>query len=130
VGIVVRAAPHEDINLITLLCGATDSGLELQARSGRWIEIPARPDEIVADVGDMLARITNGWLPSTTHRVIARGASARRHRYSLPFFAHPRPECELRVLPSFVTRDMPARFPPITAQAFLEERLREIGLVS
>jgi len=129
-GFAVRAAAHEDINLITLLCGATDSGLELRTRSGRWIGIPARPDEIVADVGDMLARITNGWLPSTTHRVIARGESARRHRYALPFFAHPRPECDLRVLPAFVTRETPARFPPITAQAFLDERLREIGLVS
>jgi isopenicillin N synthase-like dioxygenase len=126
----MRAAPHEDINLITLLCGATDSGLELRTRADRWIEVPSRPGEIVADVGDMLARLTNGRLPSTSHRVVARGASARRHRYSLPFFAHPRPECDLSVMADFVTDDDPARFPPITARAFLAERLREIGLVS
>ena len=126
----VRAAPHEDINLITLLCGATDEGLELRTTTGRWLEVPARPGEIVADVGDMLARVTNRRLPATTHRVVARGEAARRHRYSLPFFAHPRPECDLSVLPAFLEPGEAPRFAPITAAAFLEERLREIGLVS
>lgn len=126
----MRAAPHEDINLITLLCGATDTGLELRSREDRWIEVSSRSGEIVADVGDMLARLTNGRLSSTTHRVVAHGESARRHRHSLPFFAHPRPECDLSVMAEFVADDEPARFPPITARAFLAERLREIGLVS
>lgn len=126
---LVRAAPHEDINLITLLCGATHAGLELLDRDGAWVEVPARPGEIVADVGDMLARVTNGALPATTHRVVARGRAGRADRYSLPFFAHPRPDCDLSVLPQFVSDEAPPRFAPITAGAFLEERLREIGLI-
>ncbi len=126
----MRAAPHEDINLVTLLCHATDEGLELLPRSGEWMAVEGRPGEIVADVGDMLARITNGRLPATTHRVVARGEAAGRHRYALPFFAHPRPECDLSVLPAFVREGERPHFPPITAQVFLEERLREIGLIS
>jgi isopenicillin N synthase-like dioxygenase len=126
----MRAAPHEDINLITLLCGATDDGLELRTHDGEWLAVASHPEEIVADVGDMLARVTNGRLPATTHRVLARGDAARRARQSLPFFAHPRPECALDVLPALLAEGDAPRLPPITAQAFLEERLREIGLVS
>lgn len=126
----MRAAPHEDINLITLLCDATDEGLELLDRSGTWVGVPSRPDELVADVGDMLARLTNGHLPATTHRVVARGPAARRPRHALPFFAHPRPECDLSVMSAFIANNEAPRFAPITAQAFLTERLREIGLVS
>lgn len=128
--LAMRAAPHEDINLLTLLCGATDDGLELRTRSGTWTAVETQPGEIVADVGDMLARVTHDRLPATTHRVVARGAAARRHRQSLPFFAHPRPEVDLSVMDAFLEAGETPRFAPITAQAFLDERLREIGLVS
>lgn len=126
----LRAAPHEDINLITLLCEASGSGLEILNREGEWLPVSAAPGEIVADAGDMLARITNGVVPATTHRVVAGSDAATRDRYSMPFFAHPRPDCDLSVLPSFVPPGAAPRFPPITAGGFLEERLREIGLVS
>jgi isopenicillin N synthase-like dioxygenase len=125
----LRAAPHEDINLVTLLCEASESGLEILARSGKWVPVVAGPGEIIADAGDMLARITNGVVPATTHRVVAGPGAAERHRYSMPFFAHPRPECDLSVLPRFVATGEAPRFPPITAGGFLDERLREIGLV-
>ncbi|MDG2049876.1 MAG: 2-oxoglutarate and iron-dependent oxygenase domain-containing protein [Myxococcota bacterium] len=128
--LAMRAAPHEDINLITLLCAASGEGLEICLRDGEWVAAESPPGSLVADVGDMLARITNGRLPATTHRVVARGESARRSRYALPFFAHPRPECDLSVLPAFVQPGDQPRFPPTTAARFLEERLREIGLIS
>ena len=127
--LALRAAPHEDINLITLLCAASDEGLEICLRNGEWIEVQSRPGTLIADVGDMLARITNDQLPATTHRVVARGPAAKRHRYALPFFAHPRPECDLSVLPTFLGPGENAKYPPITASDFLEERLREIGLI-
>jgi isopenicillin N synthase-like dioxygenase len=126
----LRAAPHEDINLVTLLCEASESGLEILTRTGEWVPVVAGPGEIIADAGDMLARITNGVVPATTHRVVAGSGAAERHRYSMPFFAHPRPECDLSVLPRFVPPGEAPRFPPITAGGFLDERLREIGLVS
>jgi isopenicillin N synthase-like dioxygenase len=125
----VRAAPHEDINLITLLCEATDAGLEILSPDGRWIEVPAFPGEIVADAGDMLSRITNGAVPATTHRVVSSTRTEALHRYSLPYFAHPFPDCELSVHEAFVPPGTSATYPPITAQAFLDERLREIGLI-
>jgi isopenicillin N synthase-like dioxygenase len=123
----LRAAPHEDINLVTLLCEATDAGLEILSQ-GEWLAVEPRPGEIVADAGDMLSRMTNGHIPSTTHRVVADPASAGRHRYALPFFAHPRPECDLSVMPEFVTTNDRPRFAPISAEAFLAERLAAIGL--
>lgn len=123
----IRAAPHEDINLITLLCEATDAGLEIVS-DGEWLPVPAKPGEIVVDAGDMLSRVTNDEIPSTTHRVVNPPAGADRARYSLPFFVHPTPDCDLTVLERFVSPDRPARHPPTTAGAFLEERLREIGL--
>lgn len=127
----LRAAPHEDINLITLLCEATEAGLEIRP-PGRdeWIPVPALPGRIVVDSGDMLSRLTNDVIPSTTHRVVNPRGSANVDRYSLPFFAHPRPECDLSVRPEFVSEARPVRHPPIRAGAFLEERLREIGLLS
>ncbi|MAJ61779.1 MAG: hypothetical protein CBC48_18730 [bacterium TMED88] len=128
--LAMRAAPHEDINLITLLCAASDDGLEICLRDGVWTAAESKPGTLVADVGDMLARVTNGKLPATTHRVVARGESANRSRYALPFFAHPRPECDLSVLPAFVPPDEKPQFPPTTAARFLEERLREIGLLA
>lgn len=125
----IRAAPHEDINLVTLLCEATDAGLEILTRSGEWLAVDAAPGEIVADAGDMLARVTNDVVPSTTHRVGTPPGTAGAHRYALPFFAHPRPDCDLSVRPEFVAAGETPRHPPITAGDFLTERLREIGLV-
>jgi isopenicillin N synthase-like dioxygenase len=128
----LRAAPHEDINLITLLCEATDAGLELRQRDGTWLPIVAAPGQIVVDAGEMLSRVTNGVVPAATHRVVVPpprpGEAAGRERHSLPFFVHPFPECDLSVLPRFVSAERPARFPPATAAALLDERLREIGL--
>jgi isopenicillin N synthase-like dioxygenase len=125
----VRAAPHEDINLVTLLCEATDAGLEIRTPEGAWLPIETKPGQIVADSGDMLTQLTGGVIPATTHRVVnPRGAAARASRYSLPFFAHPRPECDLTVLAPFATPERVAHHPPITAGAFLQRRLREIGL--
>ena len=125
----MRAAPHEDINLITLVCGETAAGLEILDRDRQWIPITTTPDEIVVDIGDMLARMTNNTLRATTHRVVARGAEGETSRYALPFFAHPRPECDLSVLEAFLAEDEKPIFPPIDAAHFLEERLREIGLL-
>ena len=125
----MRAAPHEDINLITLLCGETDAGLEILNRDTRWIPITSEPGEIVADIGDMLARMTNNQLLATTHRVVARGPQREKSRYALPFFAHPRPECDLSVLKTFLSNDETPLFPPIHAADFLEIRLKEIGLL-
>jgi isopenicillin N synthase-like dioxygenase len=126
----VRAGAHEDINVITLLLGAEEAGLELLDRDGRWAPISAAPGALVVNVGDMLQRLTNHRLPSTTHRVVnpppeRRGAA----RYSTPFFLHFAPDFEIRTLPSCVSADQPDRYPePITAGAYLAERLREIGL--
>jgi isopenicillin N synthase-like dioxygenase len=124
----LRAAAHEDINLITLLCEATDSGLELLAPDGEWLAVECAPGQMVVDAGDMLARLTNEVVPATTHRVVNPSTAAHRDRYSLPFFAHPAPSCDLSVLPAFVSETRPPRFPPTTAGAFLEQRLREIGV--
>ncbi|HEX2252741.1 MAG TPA: 2-oxoglutarate and iron-dependent oxygenase domain-containing protein [Thermoanaerobaculia bacterium] len=124
----VRAAEHEDINLITLLCEATEAGLEILTREGDWLPVQAAPGQIVVDAGDMLSRCTNEVVPATTHRVVNPPDSENRDRYSMPFFVHPRPEVDLTVMDRFVTDDRPAKFPPITAGQFLEQRLREIGL--
>ena len=128
----LRAAPHEDINLITLLCGATQAGLEIES-GGEWVPVRHEPGEIVVDTGDMLSRLTNGVLPATTHRVVlpdaaARAAGASSGRFALPFFAHARPECDLTAGPPFVGPDRPLASAPITAGGYLAERLREIGL--
>lgn len=125
----MRAAPHEDINLITLLCGATDSGLEILTEENEWRTVHAVEGEIVVDVGDMLARMTNNNLPATTHRVVASDKERATSRYSLPFFAHPRPDCDLSVLETFIAAGDTPRFPPIDAAGFLKERLSEIGLL-
>lgn len=126
----LRAAAHEDINLITLLVGSRQSGLEILNRRGEWVGVSMVPGTIVVNIGDMLQRLTNGMLPSTTHRVLnPDGAEARQSRYSLPFFLHPNPDMDLDVLPQCVSADNPRRYPPITAHEFLEQRLREIGLL-
>ncbi|WP_240098835.1 isopenicillin N synthase family dioxygenase [Thermomonas flagellata] len=126
----VRAGAHEDINLITLLVGASAEGLEVLSRKGEWVPFTADADTIVVNIGDMLQRLTNHVLPSTTHRVVnPPGEKARQPRYSTPFFLHPNPDFVIDVLPGCVSADNPSRYPePITAQGYLEERLREIKL--
>jgi isopenicillin N synthase-like dioxygenase len=90
--------------------------------------VESRPGQIVVDAGDMLSRVTNRVVPATTHRVVNPASSANRERYSMPFFVHPYASCDLTVLDRFVSADQPAKFPPITAGEFLDQRLREIGL--
>jgi isopenicillin N synthase-like dioxygenase len=124
----VRAAAHEDINLITLLCEATDSGLEILTRQGEWMAVETGPGQIVVDAGDMLSRFTNEVVPAATHRVVNPAENAARDRYSMPFFVHPYSACDLTIDERFVSADNPPRYPPITAGQFLEQRLREIGL--
>ena len=123
----LRSAPHEDINLITLLCEATDSGLELLQRDGTWKAIPNFPGQIIVDSGDMLQHLTNGLLKSTTHRVVNPGDRSRR--FSMPFFVHPTTETDLTPLQSCIERTGGATtFPTITAGEYLYRRLAEIGL--
>ncbi len=126
----VRAGAHEDINLITLLVGASAAGLEVKSRQGEWVPFTSDADTIVVNIGDMLQRLTNHVYPSTTHRVVnPPGEQARTPRYSVPFFLHPNPDFLIDVLPACVSADNPNRYPePITAQGYLEERLREIKL--
>ena len=125
-----RAGAHEDINLITLLVGASAEGLQVLTRQGEWLPVTTRGDAIVVNIGDMLQRLTNHVYPSTSHRVVnPPGPNARQPRYSVPFFLHPNPDFLIDVLPSTVSADNPSRYPePITAQGYLEERLREIKL--
>ena len=127
----VRAGAHEDINLITLLVGASAAGLEVLSRKGEWIPFTADEDTIVVNIGDMLQRLTNHVYPSTTHRVTnPPGDLARQPRYSTPFFLHPNPDFIIDVLSQCITDENPSRYPePITAQGYLEERLREIKLI-
>lgn len=127
----VRAGAHEDINLITLLVGASAAGLEVKSRQGEWVPFTSEADTIVVNIGDMLQRLTNHVYPSTTHRVVnPAGAQAREPRYSVPFFLHPNPDFLIDVLPTTITSDNPSRYPePITAQGYLEQRLREIKLI-
>jgi len=126
----VRAGAHEDINLITLLVGASAAGLEVLSKKGEWVPFTSDADTIVVNIGDMLQRLTNHVYPSTTHRVVnPPGEEARKPRYSVPFFLHPNPDFLIDVLPSTITPDNPKRYPEaITAQGYLEERLREIKL--
>ncbi|MBS0199747.1 MAG: isopenicillin N synthase family oxygenase [Proteobacteria bacterium] len=126
----VRAGAHEDINLITLLVGASAAGLEVLSKKGEWVPFTSDADTIVVNIGDMLQRLTNHVYPSTTHRVVnPPGEQARKPRYSTPFFLHPNPDFLIEVLPSCVSTDNPSRYPQaITAQGYLEERLREIKL--
>ncbi|MCS6981700.1 MAG: isopenicillin N synthase family oxygenase [Flavobacteriales bacterium] len=125
----VRAGAHEDINLITLLMGASADGLEILNKAGQWVPVTALPEQVVVNVGDMLQRLTNNRLRSTTHRVV-NPPRDQWHvpRYSIPFFLHPRSEMRLDCLPSCIDEDHPCLYPPITAGEYLEERLREIGL--
>ena len=125
-----RAAPHEDINLITLLCEATTPGLELLKADGEWLPIEPIPGQIIVDTGDMLQALSNGLLKSTTHRVV-NPDSSRDRRFSMPFFVHPRPDFDLTPLPACVEQTGGrAIYPEETAAEALEKRLKEIGLIS
>lgn len=125
----IRAGAHEDINLITLLLGAEEGGLQLLARSGEWIPVTPPAGALVINVGDMLQRLTNHVLPSTSHRVVNPPPERRQFaRYAMPFFLHLRPDVMIEALPQCVTSDNPLREPPISAHDYLHERLREIGL--
>lgn len=125
----VRAAEHGDINLITLLMGASADGLQVLRRDGEWIPITALPEQIVVNVGDMLERLTNDKLKSTIHRVVNPPKELMdTSRYSIPFFMHPRMSMDLNCLPSCIDEQNPKKHEDITAGGFLSQRLREIGL--
>ncbi|MCS6947922.1 MAG: hypothetical protein NZM12_09925, partial [Steroidobacteraceae bacterium] len=126
----IRAAAHEDINLITLLLGSAEPGLQIKTRSGAWLDVNPAPGMLVINVGDMLQRLTNDLLRSTTHRVLnpppERAAIAR---YSMPFFLHFNPDFRIETLPQCIGPHRPNRYPtPITADDYLQQRLREIKL--
>jgi isopenicillin N synthase-like dioxygenase len=123
----VRAAQHEDINLITLLIGSSEAGLEILARDGSWVPVTGDADTIVVNIGDMMKRLSNHILPSTPHRVVnPRGEAASKARYSIPFFMHPDPGFIIETLPQCITPDNPDRYPePVSADDFLLQRLRE-----
>lgn len=125
----VRAAAHGDINLITLLMGASAEGLEILRQDGKWIPVTAPGDRIVVNVGDMLERLTNNRLKSTVHRVVNPAANMwHTPRYSIPFFMHPISTMDLTCLPCCISDRHPKQFADITAGEFLEQRLQEIGL--
>lgn len=128
----VRSAAHEDINLLTLLVAARGGGLQLLDRDGTWLPVETAPRNLIVDSGDMLARLTNGVIPATTHRVVNPGGEfaniANASRYSMPFFLHPTNSTSLAALAACVSPERPLRHPPTTAGAYLDERLREIGL--
>lgn len=125
----VRAGAHEDINLITLLIGASADGLELLTRENEWFPVKAYGEDLVVNVGDMLQRLTNNKLKSTTHRVVNPPRDLMKYsRYSVPFFLHPISDMDLTCLPSCIDKDHPKQYTDITAGEYLDERLREIGL--
>ncbi len=117
----VRAAAHEDINLLTILPASTAPGLQLQDRSGDWLSVQTPADVVICDTGDIMARLTGGLLPAVTHRVVNPPGSANGSRYSMPFFVHPRPE--------WVIRPIQGEAEPITAGELLRQRLIEIGVL-
>jgi isopenicillin N synthase-like dioxygenase len=125
----VRAGAHEDINLITLLIGASADGLELLTRENEWFPVKAYGEDLVVNVGDMLQRLTNNKLKSTTHRVVNPPRELMKNsRYSVPFFLHPQSSMDLSCLPSCIDANHPKKYEDITAGEYLDERLREIGL--
>jgi isopenicillin N synthase-like dioxygenase len=125
----IRAEQHEDINLITLLVGASAGGLELLTKEGEWAPVVPGQDEIVINVGDMLQRLTNNYLKSTTHRVVNPPREEwHLPRLSIPFFLHPRSDMSLACLPRCVGEGRSPAYEPVTAGEYLDERLREIGL--
>ncbi|MFD2967396.1 isopenicillin N synthase family dioxygenase [Sphingobacterium bambusae] len=125
----VRAGAHEDINLITLLIGASADGLEVLTKEGDWFPIKAKGEDIVVNVGDMLQRLTNNKLKSTTHRVVNPPRELMKtSRFSVPFFLHPKSSMSLASLDSCISEDYPKVYEDYTAGQYLDERLREIGL--
>jgi len=126
----VRAASHTNINLITLLMGAQGKGLQVQNHEGEWIDAIAKPDEIMINVGDMLLRHTNNRLKSTIHQVInPENSEWSKARYSIPFFMHPVSDMKLNCLDLCINEKKPKQFENITAGEYLNQRLKEIGLV-
>jgi len=125
----VRAGAHEDINLITLLIGASADGLELLTRENKWFPVTAFGSDLVVNVGDMLQRLTNNKLKSTTHRVVNPPVELMKYsRYSVPFFLHPKSTMDLSCLDLCIDENYPKLYDDITAGEYLDERLREIGL--
>ncbi|HVF83108.1 MAG TPA: 2-oxoglutarate and iron-dependent oxygenase domain-containing protein [Sphingomicrobium sp.] len=125
----IRAGAHEDINTITLLLGAEEAGLELLTRDGRWIPVSPKPGELVINIGDMLQRLTNGKLRSTSHRVVNPAPErASKARYSMPYFLHFRPDFVIEAVPGTVPPGEQPKWPPIGSHDYLMERLREIKL--
>ena len=125
----IRAEQHEDINLITLLVGASAGGLEILTRNNEWVPVTSLPEQIVVNVGDMLQRLTNNKLKSTTHRVVNPPRELwHTSRFSIPFFLHPRSAMSLAALEGCIDAEHPKMEPDITAGEYLDERLREIGL--
>ena len=125
----VRAAAHGDINLITLLMGGSAKGLQAQSLDGTWISVDPAVDEIVVDIGDMLARLTNNRLRSTQHQVITPDEESwTKPRFSTPFFLHPRSDMNLTCLDSCISAENPKAYEDMTAGEFLTERLIELGL--
>jgi isopenicillin N synthase-like dioxygenase len=125
----IRAGAHEDINTITLLLGAEEAGLELKTKDGRWIPVSPKEGELVINIGDMLQRLTNGRLRSTSHRVVNPTPDRASHaRYSMPFFLHFRPDFVIKALPGTVPEGEEPKWPPISSHDYLQERLREIKL--
>lgn len=121
----IRAAAHEDINLITILVAADGGGLQLLDRQGNWLPVETDPENLIVDAGDMLARATNDVIPATTHRVV-NPDGPNLSRYSMPFFMHPHPDALITCIES--CKGDGAKYPDITADAFLKQRLKEIGL--
>ncbi|MFT3909567.1 MAG: 2-oxoglutarate and iron-dependent oxygenase domain-containing protein [Ferruginibacter sp.] len=125
----IRAEQHEDINLITLLIGASADGLEILSKNGEWVGVTSLPEQIVVNVGDMLQRFTNNKLCSTTHRVVNPDRSLwHTSRFSIPFFLHPKASMSLKCLDSCIDSQHPKAYEDATAGEYLDERLREIGL--
>jgi isopenicillin N synthase-like dioxygenase len=125
----IRAEQHEDINLITLLVGASADGLQILTKQNEWVGVTSLPEQIVVNVGDMLQRLTNNKLKSTTHRVVNPPREMwHTSRFSIPFFLHPKSEMSLATLDSCIDSSHPKAYPDATAGEYLDERLREIGL--
>ena len=125
----IRAEQHEDINLITLLVGASADGLQILTKNGDWVPVTSLPEQIVVNVGDMLQRLTNNKLRSTTHRVVNPPRELwHTSRFSIPFFLHPRSEVSLACLDTCIDANHEKAYPDATAGEYLDERLREIGL--
>lgn len=125
----VRSSAHEDINLITLLIGASADGLEVLKRDGSWFPVHTQGEDIVVNVGDMLQRLTNNVLQSTTHRVVNPPRELMGNsRFSVPFFLHPKSSMSLACLDSCISAEQSKAYEDITAGEYLDERLKEIGL--